>query len=91
VRDADTRLPCSPRLPLPVQLLDDRTLAAVIGSVWSMRSRELLGRATPTCIREVTGVRNAPRCNVDAAPEAHTLHRQWLRKAKGPVLLAARR
>src|SRR6516164_2547922 len=38
----------------------------------------LLGRAAPTCIREVTGVRNAPRCNVGAAPEAHTLHRQWL-------------
>src|SRR5215813_14280273 len=27
VRDADTRLPCSPRLPLPVRLLDDQTLA----------------------------------------------------------------
>jgi hypothetical protein len=26
----------------------------------------------------VTGVRNAPRCNVDAAPEAHTLHRLLL-------------
>jgi hypothetical protein len=39
-----------------------------------------LDRAAPTCICGVTGVRNAPRCNVDAAPEAHTLHRQWLTK-----------
>jgi hypothetical protein len=28
-----------------------------------------LGRAAPTRIRGVTGVRNAPRCDVDAAPE----------------------
>src|SRR5262249_12176736 len=80
VRDADTRLPCSPRLPLPVRLLDDQTLA---GNWFGLieGSGGLLGRAAPTCIREVTGVRNAPRCNVGAAPEAHTLHRQWLTKS----------
>ena len=45
-----------------------------------------MGRAAPTCIRKVTGVRNAPRCNVGAATEAHTLHRQTLQFAERDVM-----
>src|SRR6516225_6916430 len=45
-----------------------------------------MGRAAPTCIRKVTGVRNAPRCNVGAATEAHTLHRQTLQFAEQHVM-----
>jgi len=40
-----------------------------------------VGRAAPTCIREVTGMRNAPRVATSMQrPRSYTLHRQWLTK-----------
>ena len=58
--------------------------AAIDRILGKKRDRFLRGahlvRAAPTSICGVDGCAERPRCNVDAAPEAHTLHRQWLTK-----------
>jgi hypothetical protein len=61
----------------------ERNMAANIDALRQNASRagvRVMGRAAPTCICRVTGVRNGPRCNADAAPDARTLRQQWLAK-----------